>query len=191
MSGQPPVPTPAGAAPSLRKVPYRHFVKPDADSIDLIDHVAYGLYKRDKLAFIESFEKANNCKPQEADFDAFFISSTLPNRVESYRGTATELLRDFSEEVLTEAETEVEERYKTKFNQELRKVRPFWRTLADNVLANIGTIVLVAFVLVAIYGSRIGAVNLVGEVFNYDIKERAPNSGATSPSPSASTPAKL
>lgn len=163
---------PAGAKPAVLQ-PYRQFVAADSDSIDLIDHVAYSLYKRDKLGFLTAFAQTHGREPTDAELHAFVSGSMLQTRIDSFRNEATELLRSFSEVVLSEAEKEVEERYRLKFDEELRKVRPFWRTLWDNILANIGALAITALVLLVIYGSKIGAATLIGEVFNYDVKDRS------------------
>lgn len=161
--------------------PYRKFVDDDSDAIDLIDSVAYVLYKQRKLDFVKAFTGANSRAPTAQEMESFVLAQTLPASVESFKATATETLRSFSEGVLSEAEAEVEERYKRQLVEELTKARPFLRTLAENILANLGAVAVLAIILLLIYGSRIGVAGLVGDVFGYDIKER-PISNQVGPS---------
>lgn len=163
----------AGTKAEEQAATFQRFVEVDSESIDLIDHMAYALYEREKFAFLQSFRELHGRPPTEAELDTFAIGSLLDSRIDALRSKATEILREFSESVLSEAEKEVESRYREKFHEELKKARPFFRTLWDNILANIGALAITALVLVVIYGSKIGVAGLVGEVFNYDIKERA------------------
>lgn len=176
-------------APPAGLLPYLQFVGMDVDSIDLIDHVAYSLYKRDKLAFCTAVFEAKKSAPTSEEMGAFNIASVLPDRITGYRNEATELLREFSEQVLSEAELEVEDRYRQQFYAELKKARPFWRSIWDNILANLGALAITALVVLVIYGSRIGFTNLIGDIFNYDIKERTSQSTAGNSQPQIS-PAK-
>jgi hypothetical protein len=142
--------------------PFRHFVDVDADAIDLIDSVAYAMYKQRKLQFLQTFEDANGRPASSQEIQNFILAAALPASVEAFRTAATEALREFSEEVLTVAETEVEERYKAELIAKLSAARPFWTTLGENILANLGALAAIALVLVVIYGARLDAATLIG-----------------------------
>jgi hypothetical protein len=103
-------PTEANNVLLTASLPYRQFIGTDVDSIDLINHVAYSLYKRDKLAFVTVIDEAYKRIPTKDEMGAFCMGSLLPDRIAAYRNEATELSRAFSEEVLSEAEIEVDDR---------------------------------------------------------------------------------
>lgn len=152
--------------------PFRLFVDVDAGEIDLIDSVAYALYKQRKLEFVRSFNSTHGRAPTTQEVENFILGATLPASIEAFRTAATEALREFSEEVLTAAEAEVEQRYHSQLVAELKKARPFVKTLGENILANLGALAVIALILLVIYGSRIDGISLLGDVFGYDIKER-------------------
>lgn len=162
--------------------PYQRFADIASDDIDLIDNVAYALYKRRKLEFVRAFVAAKGKSPNPAEVNNFILAATLPTSVDSLRAEATETLRTFSEQVLREAEAETEDRYRRQLMSELKKARPFLKTLMENILANIGALAVTALILLVIYGSRIGAVNLFGEVFGYEIKDKTSGAQPVAPS---------
>lgn len=162
--------------------PFRCFVGIDSDEIDLIDSVAYALYKERKLEFVESFRQTQARPPTSQEIENFILSATLPASVESFRTAATEALRQFSEEVLTATESEMADRYHAEMVAELKKARPFLKTLVENILANVGAVALLALLLLLLYGSRLNPIVVLGDVFGYDVKEKAGSpAGATSP----------
>lgn len=183
-------PAPASAAPTKGSTSsiYETFVGPADDELDLIALVSYSLYKRDKLAFIEHYRDAHGRDPSQAELSAFIVSGTLPTRIKAYNDEATAVLQIFSEAVLTSASDEVEERCQKKFDEELRKVRPFWRTLGENVLANVGALVLGAILLVVVYASRLDPAKVVGEALGYDIRSHEPTPSQHTPPPKESAP---
>lgn len=135
--------------------------------------LVYALYKQRKLEFVRSFTSTHGRPPATHEVENFILSSTLPASIEAFRTAATEALRELSEEVLTATEAEVEQRYKDQMVAELKKARPFWKTLGENILANIGSVTVLAVIVLLIYSSKLNPIELIGDVFGYDVKEKA------------------
>lgn len=153
--------------------PFRAFVDEDPEHNDLIGYVAYALYKKDELDFVVDRESVTDSGQRAVELGAFRVASLLPSRVQSYRDQAAVLLQEFADRALDGAEGEVEARYRQKYVDDLAKARPFIKTLGDNILANLATLGIVALLVLLIYGSRIGLIPLLGEVFNYEVREKA------------------
>ena len=173
-----PAPAPAAAAAPASKTqatsdnPYRRFVEEQEDSIDLIGHVAYSLFKRDKLALIDWYHATVGRAPTDDELNAFIAGSLLDDRLASYNSTAQEILRIFSEQALERAKLDVHARYEKKLVQELKAARPFFKNLFDNILATIGALIVMTVIVFVFYASRVSAVSAIAAYLGYEVKER-------------------
>lgn len=109
---------------------YSHLVNGEND---IVGHIAYSLYKSEKIAFIERFKEENNGKePDENDLKPFHDSTCIPNRLSGYHLQASVLLKDFIDytvaATLQEAENEVRKNYmdnmRTIFDEKTSKIKP-------------------------------------------------------------------
>ena len=72
------------------------------DERDVIGHIAYSLYKKEKSEFIDKYKKDNQKEPTEKDLEKFTNSSSVPSRIESLREKATKVLEMFTNKLLEE-----------------------------------------------------------------------------------------
>lgn len=158
----------AASAPNSHAT-YAALVQSDAD---MIGHVAYSLYKRDKLKFCEATASKRHRPVTREELDVFIESANLPTRLDSYRSEAENALQNFAQEVLTVELDGAEREFHRKLADELKVARSFWRAVGENLVANILAIAVTALVVLVLYGSRIGFVQLMGDVFGYEVKER-------------------
>lgn len=78
---------------------------------DIVGHIAYSLYKADKIKFIEAFKQKNNGKePEDADLIPFHDTSCLEGYVERYKLTASFILEQFLNNSLDESKKEMEQK---------------------------------------------------------------------------------
>ena len=75
---------------------------------DFVGHVAYSLYKRDKIDFIEEFKKKHQKEPSDADLTPFHEFTAREANIESYRIKAEITLNSFLNNVLEEAKEEAQ-----------------------------------------------------------------------------------
>lgn len=62
----------------------------------MVGHIAYSLYKAEKISFIEDYKKAHNgAEPTEDDFDNFHKACCSPKRIEHYNSMARYALAEF------------------------------------------------------------------------------------------------
>lgn len=148
---------------------YAALVQSDAD---MIGHVAYSLYKRDKLKFCEAYA-AKHARPADAaTLQVFIDSANLPTRIDAYRTEAVAALEDFAQEVLQVQLEQQESAFNARLADELKVARSFPRSVSENLVANLLAIAVTALLVVVLYGSRIGFVPLVAEAFGYEVTER-------------------
>lgn len=80
------------------------------DRKDIVGHIAYALYKEDKIAFIGRYkEEHGGEEPTEEDLQPFNVISSTPNSLERYKFIASDTLFEFLMDSLEEMKAEVEE----------------------------------------------------------------------------------
>lgn len=84
---------------------YEELVRYDGD---LVGRIAYSLYKREKIAFIEQYKKSHDGKePTTKDFDNFHTNCHNPERLQSYHKEALAMLQDFMGESFEETSKQI------------------------------------------------------------------------------------
>lgn len=159
----------AALGPGVAHTTYSALVQSDAD---MTGHVAYALYKRDKLKFCESYAAKNGKPPTASEIQVFIDSANLATRIDAYRSEAEMALQVFAQEVL---EVEIESQsaaFNAKLVEELKRARSFPRAVWENLVANLLAIAVGALLVLILYGARVGFVPLLGEVFGYDVKDK-------------------
>lgn len=78
------------------------------DDSDIVGHIAYALYKSDKVNYIEHFKETHKEEPTEDDLRAFHDVSSQPDSVKKYRFVAAHILSDFLDNSLDESIEEME-----------------------------------------------------------------------------------
>ena len=118
------------------------------DENDIIGHIAYALYKSDKISYIGKFKSENGGKePEEADLKSFHDTSSLPTQLERYRVIAVIILRDFTNETLKEMIHDIEEEtinnHKESLSDIIKPIKPkslgncYFHGIAQSILGGI------------------------------------------------------
>ncbi|QEI08741.1 hypothetical protein FXN63_25005 [Pigmentiphaga aceris] len=139
---------------------------------DMIGHVAYALYKRDKLKFCDSIVALHQRPASASEVDVFIHSANLPTRVESYRTEAEQLLERFSEAVLDVTLRQLQDEMNRELVRQLKESKSFSKAVVENLVANMLAIAVTALFVLILYASRIGVVPLIGDIFGFDVKEK-------------------
>lgn len=90
---------------------------------DIVGHIAYSLYKADKIKFIEKFKADHRgIDPTEADLKPFHDASCLEGALERYKLTAMSILQQFLDYSLEESTKQIEENCVNNHKQMLTEV---------------------------------------------------------------------
>ena len=149
-------PSAPGAAVSSYSLIYQQLV---TDPNDAIGAIAYVLYKRDKIAFIEATQAAHGRVPNADELKVFHTQSCMPTVLEGYRNQAKQLgeaflsaglankMRDFEDEI---RESVLNQNVSAVLS-ELKSKKRFvaW---AGDMVANLGVNVLTILVIGALLG---------------------------------------
>jgi hypothetical protein len=79
------------------------------DNDDVVGHIAYSLYKNEKIEFIETFKEKHGSEPTELDLEPFHISSCTKGSLERFRRMAATILEEFTNEMLGSTIKNIEE----------------------------------------------------------------------------------
>lgn len=141
----------------LHKRQYNYiYSKLVSDETDIFGHIAYALYKGDKVQFIEKL-KADGKEPTEEDLQPFHQISCLDTTLERYRVQASVIMDAFLNEVLKKHKADIERNYIEQQDKRLGEVieplKPkFWSGVFQSILgAFFFAIILAAFAFVYTY----------------------------------------
>lgn len=163
----------AGSEPA----PARHGIYSSlvVEDSDMIGHVAYALYKRDKLNFCDSLQSTLHRDPTRMELETFIRAAGLPGRIASYRAEAERLLERFSEEVLDVAIRQVEDESQKELVRRLSEAKSWPRAIVENLVANVLAIAVVALLALIVYGTRVGFIPLLADALGYSIQTKTSN----------------
>lgn len=139
-------PSLAVAPPPQIQAQYNYIFKDlVSDDNDFVGMVAYTIYKRQKIEWIEAFKAQHGgTDPSDQDVaDGFSAFSKLPSQVEQYRDQAVQLIDSFLEATLAEQAKAIETALR---DDAVVKAagKSFWQSVAENVVANLIAVVLTA-----------------------------------------------
>ncbi len=105
---------------------------------DYIGMVAYGLYKRHKIEFIESIREKYNRRPNDEEWAAFAITTNADSQLQKYISEAESGLADFVMETAGEQLKEAEKRMLESYRANIKAVLPSsWKTIGLSVMASL------------------------------------------------------
>ena len=119
------------------------------DDDDIIGMVAYGIYKKHKIEFIESVKQAHNREPNAEEWHAFAMATNTDSQLNKYSAQAETMLATFvmnsAGEQIKYAEHKMLEEYKTN----IKSVLPSnWTTVGLSVL---GSFIFSAVITIALF----------------------------------------
>lgn len=131
------------------------------DKGDIIGHIAYALYKEDKIEYISRFKKEHNGKDlDEDDLKPFNEISSTDNSIARYRYIASRILQSFLDNTLEETKIQIEEELNKNHIELIReaikpitppsKLRGFIQNIIQSVLGALAfTLIMCTFVFIA------------------------------------------
>jgi len=129
---------------------------------DFIGLLAYGIYKREKIAFIDRFCKTNGRGPNDDELQNFH-DQTL-SRIDQYRRIAEVDLSEFQTELIAEQAKELSEEYDRRLKNELSNVKTsWWAAITQSFLGSIAFSVFLGVLVVIILGMRYGIQGILQE----------------------------
>lgn len=148
---------------------YATFVQ---DKDDMVGHVAYALYKRDKLNFCVSMRERHDRETTPSELDAFIHAANLPTRIDAYRVEAESALETLCETSLGVTLQQARAAMDAELVRQLKEAKSWWRAVGENLVANLLAIAVTTLLVVLVYVSRYGGMKLLADTFGYEIREK-------------------
>ncbi|WP_064196769.1 MULTISPECIES: hypothetical protein [Emticicia] len=110
------------------------------DENDLIGHIAYSIYKSEKINYIKA-ESAKGNELSDEDLETFNVVSSTEGSISSYKLRAEILLQNFVNNVLDETIEEVKIDVSSRHKELLKEVvKPletgFWKNVGINIISS-------------------------------------------------------
>ena len=110
-----------------------------SDRNDIIGHIAYSIYKQDKIDYLQS-KKDNEVEVTEETLKSFHEISSSKSSLESYKIKAEMVMQAFFENTVDEISNDLEEKIKENQIKLLKEtVKPltsgFWRSVGAGLLS--------------------------------------------------------
>lgn len=142
------------------------------DKDDMVGHVAYALYKRDKLNFCESVRERHDRDATSTELDAFIHAANLQTRIQAYRVEAESALETMCEASLEVTFDQAQAAMDAELVRQLKEAKSWWRAVGENLVANLLAIAVTTLLVVLVYVSRYGGMKLLADTFGYEIREK-------------------
>lgn len=137
------------------------------DNDDVVGHIAYSLYKNEKIEFIEIFKEKNGIEPTESDLEPFHISSCTNGSLERFRRMAILILEEFTKEMLGRTIEDIERdimlNHKKYLRETVDEIKPpsigmsYLHGILQSILGSILFLLLMAGIVFAINLNKKGA----------------------------------
>lgn len=139
---------------------------------DIVGHIAYALYKEDKIAYIEKFKKDNDNKdPDEADLKPFHDTTNAEGNLDRLKLMAVSILQEFTngtlEETIKDIEKEVINKHKEHLSDIIQPIKP--KGLGNSYFHSIIQSIAGAFIFMLLIAGIIFAVNLSSKGYTFTL----------------------
>ncbi|MCR5555799.1 MAG: hypothetical protein K6F29_09725 [Bacteroidales bacterium] len=137
-----------------------------SDENDVVGHVAYALYKSNKIEYIENFKSTHNGQePSEEDLKPFHDISCSQSSIKRYKTQAMQITCNFLDLTLSETAKQIEEDYIKNHNEHLKSViepikpmnkkKQFWYGVLQSILgAFFFALIVAAFAFIKNYNNK-------------------------------------
>jgi uncharacterized membrane protein len=131
---------------------------------DLIGIIAYSLYKREKVKFIEN-KKENSGEEEVSDQDLKYFHDISNLRSGDYRKLAEGILTSYLNEALDGTIADLEQDANEKLTARVNELKtPFWLGVLQSLLGSICFVIFLGAIIMMLVGSRVGYDQIVMEM---------------------------
>jgi len=153
------------------------------DENDILGIIAYSMYKRQKIEYIQTIIRKHGREPTDEEFQNFYAISNSDSQLENYQSQAIALANQFLEEALAEKARDIEEFFSERTRQEIRNIRPSF--VSGIFQSLIGSVIFVFFLGLLVFFTwslKQGPVQLIEAIFDVKITKQSEPHKNNSPS---------
>ncbi|MFW9082945.1 hypothetical protein ACOI7N_00025 [Pseudomonas sp. P2758] len=153
---------------------------------DILGIIAYSLYKRQKIEYVQSLKEKKGCDPSDGDLSQFHDVSNSQFQLQAYRNQADKLAQDFLTISLETRAEELEKYYNDQATSEIKSYKPnYWIGVSQGVLASVIFVMLLGLLVIFTWSLNQGPRQVIEQVFNISISDRVSSDDATTPAVSS------
>lgn len=129
---------------------------------DIVGLLAYGIYKLEKIKYVEKFTSDSGRPPEPSELCDFHRQSMV--RVEQYREMAESRMSEFQQSMFDEIISNMNELYDQKLKDQLHCARTPWlSSVVQSALGSALFAVFIGCIVVTILGLRYGISGIINE----------------------------
>ncbi len=146
------------------------------DEYDFVGHIAYSLYKQDKVNYIVNHLETQNTEITREELERFHEMSCKDLVINAYKRRAETILKWFVKDTLEELIKEVKEDIIVNHKEVLKsiikplipanKMKQFWLGVLQSTIANLTLYAMLALIILVIYVAKVGFVQAVENIYN-------------------------
>lgn len=162
------------------------------NEFDILGHIAYAIYKKQKIAHIEEFKADNGREPSDQELIPFNKFTTSEASIDGYRIKAERILQTFTDTILEDTFIEIEEDCKKNQSELLKEIikpiepssrgRRFLNGVLQSIVgAFIFSLIIAAFVIINQTREK-GIESVIENTFDVKIEKAKSNKDFINPS---------
>lgn len=175
-------PAPEPRAPVVHRT-YSSLVQGD---FDLVGHVAYALYKRDKLKFCDEARARSGTPPTSDEIDVFIRTCNIDTRLIGFRSEAERLLESFTEFQIEDVTKEIQRQADEALLEALSRGKSLWRVVGEALLGSVAVAVVWAGIVVIVLLNKYGPSHVIDIVTKVEVTSTPDTMVSPKPSSAAS-----
>lgn len=149
---------------------YKKLVPSDNDFIGI---VAYAIYKKEKIEFIENFKIKNSRDPTDLELESFHNFTTSDAQIRHYRNAAENDLEAFLDIVLSTKTEEIEGFYRDAFRQVAKESgHGFWYGIWQGLISSILYTILIGVIVIFTWSMQQGPKQVIERIFDIKITQQ-------------------
>lgn len=173
-------PTPGTSPPPFSATVHKTYTSLVQGDQDVVGHMAYAFYKRDKLKFCADTRARHGRDPLTHEIEVFIQTCNLDTVLQRYRTEAEELLERLTEYQLEDAIEEVKKVHNEELVKRLSEGKSWGRVAIEALIGSFAVAILWAALAMVLYWNKFGWDRVAKDVFGVTVSS-SPDAAASSP----------
>lgn len=151
------------------------------DNKDFIGLIAYTVYKRQKIAYLDDYYKKNERYPTEQELDQYHEFTSSPNQLQHYRNTAQQEVDELVDIVLKDKAEEIEAFYRDAIRMPVQEIKneinqatekgnhSFWYGVGQSFMGSLIWLLFLGLIVFISWSTEIGPKTVFERIIKYKL----------------------
>lgn len=155
---------------------FRRLVDNDTDLVGLL---AYSIYKKEKIEYIEKYVRDNGHDPSEDELNTFHQFTQSDAHLQQYLTTAEGNISGFVDNLMQAKADQVETFYRSAYKETVKESgHGYWYGVFQGVVSSFAYTLLLGLLVFFLWAKDIGPKEIIEKVFNVHIVPGSPKNTA-------------